>query len=61
MKTTETNAAVTLAIPESLARKFRVLCAARDESMSAVITNLVKDFVRLNLEAELKSLVESGG
>jgi hypothetical protein len=59
-KHTEATAALTVALPESLVRKFRVLCAARDESMSATLTNLVNDFVRLHLEAELKTLVESG-
>lgn len=53
----EATAPLTVALPESLIRKFRVLCAARDETMSAVLTKLVLDHIETNLEAELKSLV----
>lgn len=50
MKKEQTN--VTLSLPESLLRRFRVFAAERNQSMSSLMTLAIRDMIERNVQTQ---------
>lgn len=50
MKKEQTN--VTLSLPETLLRRFRVFAAERNQSMSSLMTLAIRDMIERNVQTQ---------